>query len=143
MGNVRAASQSLLLFTAKLGSSAQSPTLGVQEVSSKTSDLRVYPSLPLLNFLGLLLLAVQRGAPDLFRQLKGHYAQQLKDAAAGTWDESLAQIGEMYFNIKIPSQTNPLFDMMGSLLMGGSGGTPRSRTPRTVGAQAPPPPQLG
>ena len=144
-GNVRGANQTLLLFTAKLASSPQGASLGVQEVSSTQSDLRVHPSLPLLNFLGLLLLAIQRGAPDLFRQLKGHYAQQLRDTAEGTWDEDLAQIGQMYFGIKIPSQTNPLFDMMGSLLMGGGGGggnTARSRTPRQVGAQAPAPPQL-
>ena len=138
-GNVRAANQSLLLFSSRLGQSNQN--LGVQEVTSKTSDLRVYPSLPLLNFLHLLLQAVQRGSPDLFRQLKSHYSSHLKDV--GTWDEALAHIGEMYFGIKIPQQTNPLFDMMGSLLMGGAGGVGGGqsgrRTPRTVGAQAPPP----
>jgi len=135
-GNVRAANQSLLLFSSRLGQSKEN--LGIQEVTSKTSDLRVYPSLPLLNFLHLLLLAVQRGSPDLFRQLKSHYSSHLKDL--GSWDEALAHIGEMYFAIKIPQQTNPLFDMMGSLLMGGGGGGGQSgrRTPRTVGAQAPP-----
>ena len=142
-GNVRAANQSLLLFSSRLGQSNQN--LGVQDVTSKTSDLRVYPSLPLLNFLHLLLLAVQRGSPDLFRQLKSHYSSHLKDV--GTWDEALAYIGEMYFGIKIPQQTNPLFDMMGSLLMGGGAGGGGSqsgrRTPRTVGAQAPPAPSPG
>lgn len=135
-GNVRAANQSLLLFTSRLGQSNQS--LGMQEVTSKTSDLRVYPSLPLLNFLHLLLLAVQRGSPDLFRQLKSHYASNLKDV--GSWDEALAQIGEMYFSIKIPQQHNPLMDMMGSLLMGGGGQSGRrTPKPKTVGAQAPSP----
>ena len=138
-GNVRAANQTLLLFSSRLGQSKQN--LGVQEVTSKTSDLRVYPNLPLLNFLHLLLLAIQRGSPDLFRQLKSHYAAHLKEV--GSWDEALAQIGEMYFGIKIPQQHNPLFDMMGSLLMGGGGGATGGqsgrRTPRTVGAQAPPP----
>jgi len=140
-GNVRAANQTLLLFSSRLGQSKQN--LGVQEVTSKSSDLRVYPSLPLLNFLHLLLLAIQRGSPDLFRQLKSHYAVHLKDV--GTWDEAMAQIGEMYFGIKIPQQHNPLFDMMGSLLMGGGGGgggggQSGRRTPRTVGVQAPAPP---
>ncbi|GAM86670.1 hypothetical protein ANO11243_046870 [Dothideomycetidae sp. 11243] len=117
VGNVRAANKAMLLFTSKL---ATTPGLSVQEVGSATSDLRVYPGLPLLNFLGLLLLAVQRGSADLFRQLKSQYAAHIKEA--GTWDDALAQIGEMYFGIKIPSQSNPLLDMMGSFLMGGGGG---------------------
>jgi golgi to ER traffic protein 4 len=122
-GNLRSANKALLIFTSQLGNSKE---LGVQEVSSKLSDLRVYPSLPLLNFLGLLLLAVQRGSPDLFRQLKSHYATHLKEVP--TWNESLDQIGQMYFGIRIPTQSNPLLDMMGSFLMGGRGGG--SETPK-------------
>ena len=57
---------------------------------------------------------------DLFRQLRSHYA---KDLARAGWDEALAQIGQMYFGIKVPTQANPLLDMMGSLFMGkGAGG---------------------
>jgi golgi to ER traffic protein 4 len=127
----------MLLFTSRLSTSNKG--LVVQDVSSASSDLRVYPSLPLLNFLGLLLLAVQRGAPDLFRQLRSHYSVHLKEI--GTWDEALDQIGEMYFGIKIPTQSNPLMDMMGSLLMGGGGGSRNSPKPKpkTVGASAPAP----
>lgn len=80
----------------------------------------MYPSLPLLNFINLLLLAVQRGSTDLFKQLARHYASHIKDV--GIWDEALAQIGELYFGIKIPKQGNPLFDMMGSMFFGGGGG---------------------
>lgn len=136
VGNLRAANKALLLFTSKLSSS--NPGLGVQSVSSSSSDLRVYPSLPLLNFLGLLLLSIERGGADLFRQLKSHYASHIKDA--GTWDEALAHIGEMYFGIKIPSQSNPLFDMMGSLFGGGGGpAAPPKSTNRRVEAPAPAP----
>ena len=134
VGNVRAANKAMLLFASKLSSA--NPGLGVQEVSSSSSDLRVYPSLPLLNFLGLLLLAIQRGSSDLFKQLKSHYATHIKEV--GTWDEALAQIGEMYFGIKIPSQSNPLFDMMGSFLMGGAGGS-QKKPSRKVEAPAPAP----
>jgi hypothetical protein len=116
-GNLRAANKALLIFTSSLGTGKE---LGIQEVSSKLADLRVYPSVPLLNFLRLLLLAVQRGAADLFRQLKSHYASHLREIPA--WSEALEHIGESYFGIKVPSQGNPLFDMMGSLLMGGRGG---------------------
>jgi len=133
-GNVRAANKTLLLFTSRLSQSNRS--LGVQEVSSTSSDLRVYPSLPLLNFLGLLLLAVQRGSADLFRQLKSHYAVHLKELG-GAWDEALGQIGESYFGIKIPSQSNPLFDMMGSLLMGGGGGQQKQKAKKVEAPAAP------
>lgn len=135
VGNVRAANKVHLLFTSKL--STNNPGLAVQEVSSASSDLRVYPSLPLLNFLGLLLLAVQRGSSDLFKQLKSHYASNIKEV--GTWDEAMAQIGEMYFGIKIPSQSNPLFDMMGSLLMGGGGGGAQKKPAKNLQAPAPAP----
>lgn len=110
----------------------------MQEVSGTSSDLRVYPSLPLLNFLGLLLLAIQRGGSDLFRQLTKHYAPHIKEV--GTWDDALAQTAEMYFGIKIPRQGNPLFDMMGSMLFGG-GGSPKPSTPKTKAkkVEAPPP----
>jgi hypothetical protein len=115
-GNLRAANKFYLLFTSKLGKEPAPPS---QEVSTSSSDLRVYPSLPLLNFLGLLLLAVERGEAGLFRQLKSHYAAHLKDVA---WEEALAQVGEMYFGIKIPRQGNPMMDMLGNMFMGGGMG---------------------
>lgn len=136
IGNTRAANKALLLFTSKLSSSH--PGLGVQSISSPSSDIRIYPSLPLLNFLGLLLLAVQRGSSDLFKQLKSHYATHLKETG---WDEALLHIGEMYFGIKIPSQSNPMFDMMSSMLMGGNNPfAPKKREQQRVGAAAPAPP---
>ena len=128
--NVRSANKAYIIFTSRL--STANKALGVQDVSSSKSDVRIYPSLPLLNFLGLLLLAVQRGSADLFRLLGKHYAPHIKDT--GNWDETLAQIGELYFGIKIPKQGNPLFDMMGSMLFG-SGGV-ASQKPATPKAKA-------
>lgn len=116
-GNLRSAHKALLIFTSKL--SATNPSLGVQDVSSSSSDIRVFPALPSLNFLNMLLLTIQRGSADLFRQLTAHYATQIREA--GNWDDALAQIGEQYFAIKIPKQGNPLLDMMGSMLFGGGG----------------------
>ena len=102
--NLRSANKAYLIFTSRLSSSNKS--LGVQEVSSTSSDMRVYPSLPLLNFLGLLLLAILRGSSDLYKQLAKHYAPYVKEV--GTWDDALAQLGEMYFGIRIPRPGNPL-----------------------------------
>jgi hypothetical protein len=144
--NLRSANKAYIIFTSRLSTSNKA--LGVQEVSSSTSDLRAYPSLPLLNFIGLLLLAIQRGGADVFRNLTKHYAVHIKDL--GVWDEALAHIGEMYFGIRIPKQGNPLFDMMGSMFFGGGGSgggdgapSPASRNrAKKVEAAAPPPVDL-
>ncbi|KAF2114998.1 hypothetical protein BDV96DRAFT_493872 [Lophiotrema nucula] len=131
IGNMRAANKFFLIFSARL---AKKSSLSVQEASTTSSDLRVYPSLPLLNFLGLLLLAVERGEASLFRQLKSHYASQLKDV---NWNDALDQIGESYFNIKIPRQGNPMMDMIGSMFMGGGlGGGGGKKSQKNVGPPA-------
>jgi golgi to ER traffic protein 4 len=119
VANVRAANTAYRTFTSAL-SEDKGAGLGVQDVSSGSSDVRIFPSLPLLNFLGLLLLAVQKANPDMFKQLQAKYAAHIKEA--GTWDEALEMIAEMYFGIQRPRQNNPLFDMMGSLFGGASGG---------------------
>ncbi|KOS41687.1 hypothetical protein ACN38_g7410 [Penicillium nordicum] len=135
-GNIRSANKALLIFTSRLA--AANPQLGVQDVSSASSDARVFPALPLVNFISMLLLAIQRGSADLFRQLTAHYATQIREV--GIWDDALAQIGEQYFAIKIPRQGNPLMDMMSGMLFGGgqnkSGGNGASRTAKKV--EAPP-----
>ncbi|KAL2152076.1 hypothetical protein VTH82DRAFT_5260 [Thermothelomyces myriococcoides] len=134
VANVRAANTSYRTFVSALV--GDNKNLAVQDVSSQGSDIRVFPSLPLLNFLGLLLLAVQKGHPDLYRQLKSKYAAHLGELD-GAWDAALEMIAEMYFGIQRPRQSNPLFDMMGSLFGGGApaGGSSR-QTGRRVEAPA-------
>lgn len=119
VANVRAANTAYRTFTSTL-SEEKGAGLGVQDVSSGSADVRIFPSLPLLNFLGLLLLAVQKASPDLFKQLQAKYATHI--AEAGSWDEALEMIAEMYFGIQRPRQNNPLLDMMGSLFGGAPGG---------------------
>ena len=48
--------------------------------------MRVFPSLPLLNFLAMLLVAVLRGKADHFRQLRKHYTVHEK-GIDNVWDE--------------------------------------------------------
>ncbi|GAB1314403.1 DUF410 domain-containing protein [Madurella fahalii] len=124
VANVRAANTSYRAFVSALA--ADNKSLGVQDVSSQGSDVRIFPSLPLLNFLGLLLLAVQRGSPDLFRQLRTKYAANIAELG-GVWDTALEMIAEMYFGIQRPRQSNPLLDMMGSFFGGGAPGGAASR----------------
>ncbi|KAI1259384.1 DUF410-domain-containing protein [Xylariaceae sp. FL1019] len=115
--NVRAANTSYRVFTSALNED-RSAQLGVQDVSSNSADIRVYPSIPLLNFLGLLLLAIQRGSADLYRQLAAKYASHLKELEM--WNEALEMIAEMYFGIQKPRQSNPLMDMMSGFFGGGA-----------------------
>lgn len=51
-----------------------------------------------------------------------HYAPHIKEIGDGAWSNALAQIGEMYYGIRIPKAGNPLLDMMGSMFFGGGGG---------------------
>jgi golgi to ER traffic protein 4 len=127
LGNLSSANAAFSTFASDL--TTTNPTLFTQTIESSKSSIRVFPSLPLLNFLALLLLAVQKGDSALFKQLGKHYAVHLKETE-DVWTEALANIGEIWFGIKIPRQGgNPLMDMMGSMLFGG-GGTPKPATPR-------------
>lgn len=131
--NVRSANKAHLVFTTRLTKSKRS--LSVQEVSTPSFKTCIYPSLPLLNFLTLLLLAVQRGSADIYKQLVKHYTVHIEEV--GIWDDGLAQIGEMYFGIRIPRQGNPLFEMMGSMM--GLGGSQRPTEPKIRKAEPAPP----
>lgn len=134
VANVRAANASYRAFVQKL--TADNPGLSVENVSQGSSEIRVFPSLPLLNFLGLLLLAVQKGSPDLFRQLKQKYNSHV--AEVGAWDETLELIAEMYFGIQRPRQGNPLLDMMGSMFGGGGFGGGAANKPAARRVEASP-----
>ncbi|KAM4056169.1 hypothetical protein HRG_003090 [Hirsutella rhossiliensis] len=134
VGNVRAANTCYRLFTSSL--SNENTGLGVQDVSSAHCDIRVFPSLPLVNFLGLLLLAIQRGAPEVYKGLVAKYATQINETEV--WAESLEMIAELYFGISRPRQSNPLMDMMSGLL--GGGGAPQQPQRRKLrSAEAPAP----
>lgn len=130
VGNVRAANTCYRLFTSAL--SNDKAELGVQEVSSAQAEVRIFPSLPLLNFLGLLLQAIARGSPELYKSLISKYATQLEEVDA--WEEPLEMVAEMYFGITKPRQSNPLMDMMSGFF----GGQPApKRNPRGTDVLAP------
>jgi len=125
VGNLRDANASYHIFTKAL--SADNAGLNVQEVTTSNSAVTIFPSLPLLNFLGLLLLAVRRGAPEVFKGLLSKYAAQINETS---WADPLDMIAEMYFGIRKPRQANPLMDMMSGLFGGGGGGgAPQQRRP--------------
>jgi golgi to ER traffic protein 4 len=124
VGNLASANLALSTFTSHLTTSNPALLAMSQPLESSKSSLslRIFPSIPLLNFLSLLLLAAQKGDSNLFKQLAKYYAPHIKDVE-GLWAESLAKIGELWFGIRIPrAMGNPLMDMMGSMLFGGQGG---------------------
>lgn len=119
LGNLKAATAALALFTSQLLS--HNTSIPTQAIDSSKSSIRIFPSLPLLNFLSLLLLACQKADASLFRQLCKHFAPHLKEIEE-LWGDALANTGEIWFGIRIPKQGNPLLDMMGSMLFGGGAG---------------------
>ncbi|KAF2755978.1 DUF410-domain-containing protein [Pseudovirgaria hyperparasitica] len=133
-GNYMGAKQSFFLFTRKL--EEKNPGLPSKKVDNQDVDVNIYPSMPLLNFLGLLLLAVERGAQAPFLKLRKQYEAQIRDV--GTWGDALDQIGERYFGVRIPKAYNPLGDMM-NMFMGGGGGGGAPQQKRRVQAAAPAP----
>lgn len=130
VGNVRDARKSLGLFTTRLRDANKGLT--VQELGGGNEDIKIYPSIPLLNFLGLLVLAVQKGNSIDFKTLTKKYAGQIKELGE-VWEEALVGVGEMYFGIQRPRQGNPLLDMMGSMFGGGMGGGQQQQGARRIG----------
>ncbi|KAF3935582.1 hypothetical protein ABW19_dt0203586 [Dactylella cylindrospora] len=142
IGNVREAGTALDTFTSRLLQDNTGGKLAVQSVETNALDARIFPALPLMNFLRLLVLAVTRGrgAAEVFRSLRGHYAPLLKEV--GGWDEALEQIAEMYFGIQVPRQRNFMADMMNSFFGGAPGGAPAGSSRPQVGAPKPPSAEL-
>lgn len=132
-GNLRDAYAVLKMFTEKLVENAEKTGLVVQTVDdAKFGSVKVFPSLPGVNFLTLLVLAAGPGGREVWQVLRSHYQTVLKEAP--WWSEvrdtrrfpciqtdngiqPLDQIGEAYFDVKIRRQTN-ILDMMGSLFGG-------------------------
>ncbi|CAG8630694.1 16504_t:CDS:2 [Acaulospora morrowiae] len=85
-------------------------------------DVTTY-RLPLLNFLQLLILTVQREASDLFVTLRNKYKSVL--SVEPMFEDLLNKIGETFFNIRAlrPPQFNIFQDIMNSLLAPPGGGS--------------------
>jgi len=82
--NIRDAQVSLNTFVGLLISGDNVPPHSVIE------GVEIFPSLPLMNFLSLLIVACQRGAPEFFNNLKKQYALQLQEVPWNDVSHSLA-----------------------------------------------------
>ncbi|KAI9890905.1 MAG: hypothetical protein M1814_003545 [Vezdaea aestivalis] len=123
IGNLRGASTALSTFSTLLDNSETGKTLAPTSIANPapSGEVKIYPSLPLLNFLTLLLAAISKGSPTVWRALVGQYKTKI-DEEAGPWEDALQGVAEMYFGVQAPRQGNPLMDMMGSLFGGVPGG---------------------
>ncbi len=83
LGNVRGATSSYSVFVKRLTDAKTN--LGAQDVKIADAAVKIFPSLPLLNFLSLLLLALSRGKAESYRQLRSHYGVHIKEV--GSWTE--------------------------------------------------------
>jgi hypothetical protein len=71
--NLRDAQSALSTFIDLLCGGANIPP------HSTIEGVEIFPSLPHINFLTLLCVACQRGAPEFFNTLKKQYAQSLQE----------------------------------------------------------------
>ncbi|KAJ1952262.1 hypothetical protein IWQ62_006263, partial [Dispira parvispora] len=73
----------------------------------------------MLNFCQLLLLTVEHQAKDVFLKLRRDYPVDWAKSGP-TVNQLLDTIGQLYFNIAAPRNTNPLQDIMSAFFGGGS-----------------------
>ncbi|KAF9974077.1 hypothetical protein BGZ73_002638 [Actinomortierella ambigua] len=88
---------------------------GVAPANASVTSLPTYRS-SLINLTQLLLLACQTGNPVLYKQLAAKYKPVL--AIDENFGSLMVTIGELFFDVRAPRQTNMLADLMSSLFSG-------------------------
>ncbi|GAA5953606.1 hypothetical protein JCM21900_003359 [Sporobolomyces salmonicolor] len=115
-----------------------------QTTPPPAADELVMTKLASLNFLQLAVRAAQVGVGEAIEKVKNgnemrivrgqgtrtwtalvqRYEKQVPWLRQGEIKDSTTALGEIYFGIKPARQSNPLMDMMASMLGGGGGGAP-------------------
>ncbi|OLL27149.1 Golgi to ER traffic protein 4 [Neolecta irregularis DAH-3] len=108
--NIEFATKSLDIFVQLL---KQNESLPNQELSSSQSEMVVFPTFPLLNFLRLLVCSAQRQSYDLYSKLKSHYQTAIDESP--NWNENMTKIAEIHFGQRPARQNNMLSDLLGML----------------------------
>ncbi|KAG0335665.1 hypothetical protein BG000_007334 [Podila horticola] len=86
-----------------------------QKSPDGVKTIKTYKS-SLINLTQMLLLACQTGNPAIFKQVAAKYKPVL--AIDENFGALMTAIGELFFNIRAPKQTNMLADLMSSLFSG-------------------------
>ncbi|ODV73569.1 protein GET4 [Cyberlindnera jadinii NRRL Y-1542] len=111
--NVKNANQALdellTLFTTEY------PSFKYEQITESSVSVKLFDSLPLLNFVQFLLRVVSTGDPKLFNVLVGRYSPTLDSCEL---KDAVAYIGQLYFGIQVPKQVNLLQNLMSGFLGG-------------------------
>ena len=86
MQNLRDASVALNVFLSKLVAAENAPA------RSTIEGVLIFPALPHVNFLSLLIVACQRGAAEFFHNLKKQYARSLEEVP---WNDVLHSASDL------------------------------------------------
>ncbi len=113
--NIQSAYKSLSVFLKLL--QQHNPDFFKDSVEITNSDIIITTSLPLLNYLQLLIPTCQRKAPDMFNRLNNRYESswKLNPKLSNSFQQILVHIGAIYFGFQIKREANMLQDLMGSL----------------------------
>lgn len=97
-----------------------SPSTSLDTDDDDSDTVYVFKSLPLLNFIQLLVPTCQTRSAEMYNRLRTRYIDLIESIDA--WKSILEKIAQLYFGIAPPRpQGNMLQDLFGSL-MGGPGG---------------------
>lgn len=112
--NVKYANESLSKFIKNLISTKSE--FKFETVKESDNEVIIFEELPLINLLQLLLLTIQSKNSQFYQRLKNKYTKDINQAELG---DAFAYIGEIYFDIRVPKNVNPLQNLMSSFLGGG------------------------
>ncbi|KAJ2647612.1 hypothetical protein GGH99_007945, partial [Coemansia sp. RSA 1285] len=123
-------------FVAKLALALPDEVKQQQQQQSKLSPVYYCSTQPLVNFVQLLLLSVERadGKPEspstrVFIQIRNNYVSSFGDENGQTVNDLLDIVGEKYFGIVVHRQQS-LFDIVNSMFAAPSS-QPRIQNPST------------
>ncbi|KAG0226526.1 hypothetical protein BGW42_003595 [Actinomortierella wolfii] len=118
MKNLRDANTVFQTFIELLPASYKAGEAKLADGVATSSTVRSIPTYrsSLINFTQLLLMACQTGNPVLYKQLAAKYKPVL--AIDENFGALMVTIGELFFDVHAPRQTNMLADLMNSLFSG-------------------------
>ncbi|KAH3687952.1 hypothetical protein WICPIJ_001067 [Wickerhamomyces pijperi] len=88
----------------------RTPSATHTELTQNNQQLYIFDNQPVLNFLQLLLLTIEAKDTQNFQRLVGRYVKDLNEV-----ENVLQMVGELYFGIVAPKQTNVLQSLMSGL----------------------------
>lgn len=109
--NVKAANESLASLISKFCD--EYPKFTHETVSESGISIELFESVPLLNFIQLLLKTVSTGNAQLYNKLLSRYSTVIQQADL---KEATAFIGELYFGVAVPKQVNLLQNLMSGFM---------------------------